>query len=163
MRFEDKMLRWRKFADICAKFSSDTFYDYPLLNALQVGDIETELEEIVSQFFVDRLEMTGKPYRAKRGTFYFDDERTTEGYENDDMVFQVVYRDRSEYLEEKDEIVKGLQQDPEETEEAEVYAFITSLMEFTLSSFLRIRSKGGEPDCISRKRCFLSLKFGQKG
>ncbi|AWR98727.1 hypothetical protein [Metallosphaera hakonensis] len=161
MRFEDKLLRWRKFAEICSKFSSETFYDYPLLSALQTSEIETELEEIVSQFFVENLEMSGQPYKGKKGTFYFNDERNIEGYENDDMRFQIIYRDRKEYLEEKEEIIRGLQSDPEETEEAEIYAFITSVMEFTLSSFLRIRSKSGEPDCLNRKRCFLSLKFSK--
>ncbi|MEM3347503.1 MAG: hypothetical protein QXR57_04640 [Metallosphaera sp.] len=158
MRFEQREMRWKRFAEICLKFSSDTFYDYPLFNALQIGEIETELEEIVSQFFVDKLVMKGRPYKAIKGTFYFDDEGATEGYENGTIAFQVIYKDREEYEREKAEILKGLQSDPEGIEEAEVYAFITSLMEFTLYAFLRTRSKG-EPDCLQRKRCYISLKY----
>ncbi|WP_246263798.1 hypothetical protein [Metallosphaera tengchongensis] len=146
------------FSEVCSRFASEAFYDYPLLMALQINEMETELEEIMNKFFRDNLVLKGEKYQARRGSFYFDDENATEGYENDYLAFQVIYADKREYLSEKEELLKGLKEDSEETEDAEIYAFITTLMEYTLTALL-FKGREGEPDCVKNKKCYLSLKY----
>lgn len=156
MRFEERLWRWKRFSEICSRFRPDAFFDVPLFTALRMKDVEVELEEILNKFFVDKIDLRGERYPAVEGTFYFDDETRTEAYSGKDLDFAVVYRDEGEYRREKEDIIRGLSSDPGSTEEAEIYAFLTTLLEFALMRFLG--KDESEPDCLKKKTCYLSLK-----
>ncbi|EHP70519.1 hypothetical protein MetMK1DRAFT_00010220 [Metallosphaera yellowstonensis MK1] len=155
MRFEERLWRWRRFSEICYRYRSEALYDGPLFAALRFKEIEVELEEILNKFFVDKIEFHGERYPAVEGVFYFDDGARTEAYNGKDFDFIIFYADSEEYKKEKEDLVRGLSTDPATTEEAEIYAFLTTLLEFAVIKFLGRNTR--EPDCVERK-CYLSLR-----